>query len=193
MPTRKRLAGTTLEEHRNAALRKKREWMRAHRRNNPEAYRARDKARRKRKNETTRAYYTRLRAYHPFIWKAKYCSKELTGAVAITGQQLAALYKRQHGCCALTGRPLTKQNMEVDHAFPRSRGGSGTLENLRWTNRDVNIAKRDLTTAEFVALCRDVVSMVDEGVPHKDAPSYLGKMKCAYRLPVGRGKTKVAT
>lgn len=56
----------------------------------------------------------------------------------------------------MTGRKLTRENVQLDHIIPKVRGGSSTIENLRWVHRDVNYAKRDLFDAEFVALCQEV-------------------------------------
>lgn len=71
-------------------------------------------------------------------------------------KELASLWKIQRGCCALTGRRLNRENVHLDHIIPLVRGGSSTIENLRWLHRDVNFAKRDLFDAEFIALCQEV-------------------------------------
>lgn len=77
------------------------------------------------------------------------------GQVA-TYKELAALWKFQRGTCVLTGRRLTRDNVQLDHIVPLVRGGSSTIENLRWVHRDVNYAKRDLFDAEFIALCQEI-------------------------------------
>jgi 5-methylcytosine-specific restriction endonuclease McrA len=64
--------------------------------------------------------------------------------------------------CALTGWPLEYGNTaSIDHIVPKSRGGDNTLRNLRWVDKRVNYAKRDLTDHEFIALCRAVVAHAD--------------------------------
>lgn len=72
--------------------------------------------------------------------------------------QLARLWKKQRGRCAITGRRLTRENAELDHRHPKSKGGGDNIENLQWTCCEVNRAKRDLSQAEFEALCYNVLS-----------------------------------
>jgi 5-methylcytosine-specific restriction endonuclease McrA len=71
-------------------------------------------------------------------------------------KELASLWKIQRGMCVLTERRLNRQNCQLDHIIPIVRGGSSTIENLRWVHRDVNYAKRDLFDEEFIALCQEV-------------------------------------
>jgi 5-methylcytosine-specific restriction endonuclease McrA len=74
----------------------------------------------------------------------------------ITAKQLAALWKKQRGRCALMGEKLDT-TAQVDHKLPVARGGLTELENLQWTTACANHAKRDLTDEEFRALCERVV------------------------------------
>jgi 5-methylcytosine-specific restriction endonuclease McrA len=71
---------------------------------------------------------------------------------------LARLWKKQRGVCAVTGWRLDKDNSQLDHITPKSLGGSTAIENLRWVHRDVNYAKRDLTDDAFIRLCQAVVA-----------------------------------
>ena len=71
--------------------------------------------------------------------------------------ELAHLWKQQRGVCAVTGRKLDKENAQLDHIVPKSKGGETTTSNLRWVHRDVNYAKRELTDEAFLRLCSDVV------------------------------------
>ena len=80
----------------------------------------------------------------------------LRGPGRATARELASLWKRQRGLCALTGRRLDR-TAEIDHIVPKVRGGSHKIANLRWVVRDANRAKRDLLDADFIALCRDIV------------------------------------
>lgn len=68
-----------------------------------------------------------------------------------------ALYEKQGGRCALTGRPIDRSNMHLDHRVPRAKGGPGTLDNLQWLHKDVNAMKHALSQDEFIALCEEVV------------------------------------
>ena len=62
--------------------------------------------------------------------------------------------------CAITGVPIDLSKPEtysLDHIMPRSRGGENSLDNCQIVTRQVNMAKSDLTTEEFVLLCKQVV------------------------------------
>jgi len=72
--------------------------------------------------------------------------------------ELARLWKRQRGICAVTGWRLDKDNSQLDHIVPKTLGGTTAIENLRWVHRDVNYAKRDLTDEAFLRLCNAVVA-----------------------------------
>jgi 5-methylcytosine-specific restriction endonuclease McrA len=74
------------------------------------------------------------------------------------------LWKRQRGRCALTGRRLTRENVELDHIVPKVKGGTHDISNLRWTLKEANRAKRDLSDAEFLALCSDCVRWIGRRV-----------------------------
>ena len=77
----------------------------------------------------------------------------------ITANDLARLWKAQRGLCALTGRKMDR-SAQVDHKLPIARGGKDELSNLQWTTAAANLAKRDLTDAEFHALCVDAVQWI---------------------------------
>jgi CRISPR/Cas system Type II protein with McrA/HNH and RuvC-like nuclease domain len=62
--------------------------------------------------------------------------------------------------CAITGVPIDLSKPEtysLDHIMPRSRGGENSLDNCQIVTRQVNQAKSDLTTEEFVLLCKKVI------------------------------------
>jgi 5-methylcytosine-specific restriction endonuclease McrA len=62
--------------------------------------------------------------------------------------------------CYLTGTPvnlLDGNSYELDHVFPRSKGGPNTLENCGIACPKANRAKRDLPLDEFLNLCQDVL------------------------------------
>ena len=62
--------------------------------------------------------------------------------------------------CAITGVSIDLSKPEtysLDHIMPRSRGGENSLDNCQLVTRQVNQAKSDLTTEEFVLLCKKVV------------------------------------
>jgi 5-methylcytosine-specific restriction endonuclease McrA len=75
----------------------------------------------------------------------------------VTGQDLAFLWKRQRGLCALTKDKLSVDTAELDHKTPKSRGGKHIIENLRWVTKEVNRVKRNLLDSEFISLCEKVI------------------------------------
>ena len=60
--------------------------------------------------------------------------------------------------CELTGQTidLTKDDYQIDHIIPVSRGGTNELENMAFVIPQVNLAKSNLTNDEFVELCKQV-------------------------------------
>lgn len=82
----------------------------------------------------------------------------------VTAHDLASLWKRQRGLCALTGRKMDR-TAQVDHILPRARGGLDDISNLQWVCAEANLAKRNLTDAEFLALCSDVMRWIGERIP----------------------------
>lgn len=63
-------------------------------------------------------------------------------------RDLFSLWVKQKGRCALTGLPIVGR-AELDHKTPVSKGGSHTIDNLQWTDRKANGAKRDGSDSEF--------------------------------------------
>lgn len=60
--------------------------------------------------------------------------------------------------CAVTGDLITPGlNASLDHIVPRSAGGEATLDNLQWVTKQVNTAKSNLSSQEFIELCRKVI------------------------------------
>lgn len=51
--------------------------------------------------------------------------------------------------CQITGRMLDKNEGNVDHNIPRSRGGKDTWENLMWMDKKLNSLKKDRTLEEM--------------------------------------------
>lgn len=77
---------------------------------------------------------------------------------------LRALFERQGGRCAYTGRHLTPGiDASLDHRVPRSRGGAMELANVHWVALTVNLMKRALTHEEFLQHCWDVVEYATRG------------------------------
>jgi 5-methylcytosine-specific restriction endonuclease McrA len=93
-----------------------------------------------------------------FFYKRSANLKLRANGDSATYLELARLWKQQRGICPLTGRRLTRDNSQLDHVVPLVNGGRSTVSNLRWVHRDVNYAKRDLSDAAFIDLCRVVAA-----------------------------------
>lgn len=72
-----------------------------------------------------------------------------------TATELYGLLERQGFCCAGTGLPL-KSNCELDHIIPLDDGGTSSIENLQWMNKEINRMKGTMSMKRFVAICRRV-------------------------------------
>lgn len=125
----------------------KRKHMADRRAANPEAARAYQSQHREKNREQLNA--VRRAAHKGRIFWVR--SLKFRG---IKAKDLARLWKQQRGRCALTGRKMDR-TAQVDHKLPLARGGGDNIENLQWTTPEANRAKRDLTDAEFLALCLD--------------------------------------
>lgn len=142
-----------------ASRSKKREHMARKRAANPEAARA-YKRELYAKNQERESAKMREYAGRRFFWVK---AMKLRGPERATTKQIASLWKQQRGLCALTGRRLGR-SAQLDHILPRARGGGDHIDNLRWTSQEANIAKRDMTDAEFLCLCQDVMSWIGKRI-----------------------------
>lgn len=104
-----------------------------------------------------RDYYARR-----FFWGK---AMKLRRVDRATAKDLAGLWKRQRGRCALTGARLGR-DAHLDHKLPKARGGGDEATNLQWVAPSVNLAKRDMTDAEFVAMCANVMTWLGERIAH---------------------------
>lgn len=141
-------------------LRAKREGMARLRAADPEAARAKAREWHARNRDRQRA---KLRDYYKrrFFW-AKATKLRQSGAASF--QDLARLWKKQRGRCALTGRRLDREIAELDHKLPKVRGGGDEISNLQWVCRAANLAKRDLTDDEFTELCANVMQWIGQRI-----------------------------
>jgi 5-methylcytosine-specific restriction endonuclease McrA len=141
----------------------KRRQMNERRRADPEKARTYNREwhakNRERSKAKMRNYYARR-----FFWGR---AMKLRGPGRATYKELAAIWKRQRGRCALTGRRLDR-SADLDHIVPKTRGGGDNPENLRWLAREVNMVKRNLTDAEFIILCADVMRVIGERIEMVD-------------------------
>jgi len=86
----------------------------------------------------------------------------------ISAKMLARLWKEQRGLCALSGEKMGR-DAEIDHKMPRARGGTDYIGNLQWVTPIANMAKRDLTDAEFAELCRTCARWIGERIEAVEA------------------------
>lgn len=146
----------SIEETRRA----KREYMARKRAADPDAARAYGRnyhqLNRDKQTEKMRNYYARR-----FFWGR---AMKLRGEGRASAADLARLWKQQAGLCALTGRRLSRNNAHLDHINAKARGGSDRPDNLRWLCTEANLARRELSDAEFFALCSDVMRWIGERI-----------------------------
>jgi len=144
----------------------KRESMARRRAADPEAVRAYQRdfhaANRDAQTAKMRDYYARR-----FFWGR---AMKLRSEGRATFREIARLWKAQRGRCALTGRRLDR-DAQLDHILPRARGGGDEITNLRWVCNAANLAKRDMTDAEFETLCADVMRWIGERIAMVEALS----------------------
>ena len=70
--------------------------------------------------------------------------------------ELGRLWIKQRGRCYFTGIRLTKENAQLDHLLPVSKGGSDKTSNLCFVVEQVNQAKGGMNKKEFLAMCASV-------------------------------------
>jgi hypothetical protein len=109
------------------------------------------------RRERDYAYKRKIQEKHFFVWRALNWSSR--HAVKVTARDLARLWKRQRGRCALSGRKLGR-DAHLDHIHAKANGGSHDLPNLRWVDPKVNVARQDMTDVEFVEMCKQVAEYI---------------------------------
>jgi 5-methylcytosine-specific restriction endonuclease McrA len=121
-------------------------------------------------NAWARASY-HIHIFRSMVKQANKSVKRLNEPIKLKPFDLWKLAKRQKCKCALTGLPLTKDNISLDHIQAVSLGGNNSSENLRFVTKRVNIAKQNMTDREFFQLCQSVIDYQPQrGVP---LPSHL--------------------
>lgn len=134
----------------------KRKHMEERRRSDPEKVRLYQKTKyhaNRDKNLMTMKAYQKKR----FFWMRSVKLK------CVSAADLASLWKSQRGLCALTGRKLDR-TAQLDHIVAKARGGNDALTNLRWLSKEANLALRELSDAEFLLLCSDVMAWIGQRI-----------------------------
>lgn len=69
-------------------------------------------------------------------------------------EELKELLEKQDHKSIYTGRVIqVTREATVDHKIPRSRGGTGDIENLQWIEFQINLSKSDMTHKEYLEHC----------------------------------------
>lgn len=88
---------------------------------------------------------------------------EETGSITrptgkVTRTALLQLAEWQGFRCPVSGRNLIPTDSAVDYVLPVTRGGSRTMENVQIVHKEVAEGKRNLTSAEYLSLCAEVLN-----------------------------------
>lgn len=59
------------------------------------------------------------------------------------------LHAETNGCCIYCGKPVSLQEMEVEHIIPKAQGGADALTNVICSCPQCNAAKKDMTLMEY--------------------------------------------
>lgn len=85
----------------------------------------------------------------------KYGRLDEQGAfIAVTGEELQALWEKQEHRCAYCGIPLNVLITAYDHKLPLSRGGAHCIDNLQLLCHNCNVSKFTMTDDEYQSFLR---------------------------------------
>jgi hypothetical protein len=147
------------EANKEKVRKRKREWMAKKRAQDPDAarkyHREYHRNNRDERNAKMREYSGRR-----FFWTK---AMKLRGEDRATTAEIASIWRKQMGRCALTGVRLDR-TAQLDHILPKARGGDDTAENLQWLAADVNLAKKEKTDEEFIEMCRSVMAWIGQRI-----------------------------
>ena len=73
-----------------------------------------------------------------------------------TTEEKKSLYKRYGGRCAICGKPVSYDDMTVDHIVPLSQGGNNHFANLQLACLPCNRMKADCNSQQFYKKLRQV-------------------------------------
>lgn len=115
---------------------------------------------RDRLNASRRLYKSTPRGYFVFKLSILRRTKRTKLPMDLTVLQMLALYAKQDGRCALTGRLLCLKregkldSLSIDRKNPRK---GYTIKNVRFVTWQANTARHTGTDFQLVAFCRDVL------------------------------------
>lgn len=77
-------------------------------------------------------------------------------------EQIRELYFLQDGKCYITGEKLILgENAGLGHLLPQKKRPDlkNDINNVRWVDKKINEMKRDLTTTEFIDICKKIAKI----------------------------------
>lgn len=78
-------------------------------------------------------------------------------------KELMTLLEEQNNTCALSGLPIRLgEEIELDHIYPVSKGGSKSLDNVHWVLKSVNRMKHDMTIGDFKIMCQIITNHLSD-------------------------------
>jgi hypothetical protein len=104
--------------------------------------------------EKQKTYISELQTNHFFVWRSRLWRSHFK--VEVTARELWSLWRKQRGRCVLSGRKL-QRDAHLDHVVSIAQGGTHGLENIRWLDPQVNLARRELSDDDFATLCSEVI------------------------------------
>jgi 5-methylcytosine-specific restriction endonuclease McrA len=81
----------------------------------------------------------------------------------LTIREAEAILEKQQYRCALSGVPLSPDDLALDHIIPISKGGDFSASNAQFLTKKVNRAKHTMSCSEFVQMCRAVAEYTANG------------------------------
>lgn len=128
------------------------DYQREYRKKNPEKVREYSKERRK-KAETDPVRFIDL-MYRAMVDRSRKRNQEMN----VDREYLTKLLKKTNGVCSLSGLPMSYKTHDPLRVSPdRKNSKKGYVKgNVQFVAACVNIAKNDLTTKEFIKMCKAV-------------------------------------
>lgn len=118
----------------------------------------------------------RKASVYPGITKCRTCWFKLSASRNIGDasrwRELEALLLSQQSRCAYSGRELViGKNASVEHIQPisKSKNRAVDIENIKWIDSQVNMAKGQLSLHDFIILCKDILMFFGYEVKKEDS------------------------
>lgn len=86
-----------------------------------------------------------------------YANMDSSDRIVIPPAVKEEIFNRSKGVCEICGKNLYKQNFQIDHILPLSRGGTNDPANLRAVHCNCNRLKGNFTDGELIKGSGDVV------------------------------------